>query len=177
MKRIYAAFIVIILLAVGVGAATYALLSDTAKVDGITLATGNADIQISDDSLNFVEDYPVSDSITGLVPGYQSPTINFHLKNNGTVDLHVTVRLTHADDDWAALKDNVYIHVISADTGIDHDFTLAQWNSTDRDLGNLSVGSTAEYSVDVHVPSSVGNEIANKQINNVTFIVTGTQIL
>lgn len=178
--------------AVGIaGGAAFALLSDTVSVSGLSLAAGNADLQIEHSNGG---NYNVG--LTGLFPGegwsngikVAQPT--FSNVSLSPIDLDLTMRLTTASGDWDVLKHAVEVYVKRLDnagtpTGW---ITLNQLNSGEVALpGPLTKGDT-EYEVYIRVPYQyqdhysangydyiVGNEIAGKSITNVTIVVTGTQ--
>ncbi len=177
MKRIYAGFMIVILLAAGVGAATYAFLFDNATVEGISISTGNADIQIWDGS-EYKDYWFVGAALNGLYPG-ASEIVDAKLKNASTSDipLKVSLQLTSAGGDWGALKDAIKIKVAdNTNTTVYLNKTLSELNSQAWDFGpDIPFGGDQEYKITVYIPDSFGNEIKNKTINPVQFVITGTQ--
>lgn len=175
MTKILASALVVVALGAVVVNGTLALFTDTATVNGITLAAGNADLQISGDGVNFVDNWNLNQSLTGLYPGF-SAEFEFWLKNNSSaaIVLDVTGKLTTAGGDWNAFKDVVTLTIVGVPgaTG-----TLADWNAAPVLFATLAQGEQEEFTLEVSVDEDAGNELAGKSITNVTFQLVGTQVV
>jgi hypothetical protein len=169
MKKIILSILAIVALVGVVGGAAYAQFTTTADINGITISAGNAGLKITLPSDTLVLDK--------IHPGY-SQTFDITIENTSEspIGLDLTGQLTSAPGDWSFLKDNVRIRLTdnyADDTGA---LSLDQWNTAPRSFGStLSNADTRTYHITVSVPFSVGNDIADKEIHDVTFVVTGTQ--
>lgn len=178
----------VLTISISVGTA-YALFSTTASVSGITIAAGNAGLEIGTDGSSYWPDYNFSGSFFDkLYPGVNIFGPQFLIKNtsDANVDLALFAQLKDGDaiespsGSWAALKDQIYI-------GFDYyegtqwktagTATLANWNSPGYALegGALAHGDQRWYRIHVTIPSGADNSIANKGLTNVKFTFTGTQ--
>jgi hypothetical protein len=195
MKRIALSLMTIAAVAVMATSATSAYFSDQIEVRGITFSAGNADLNITDDSGTPIG----SDSIkistllgnnvwpAAMYPGF-SDWGQVNLSNNSTanIKLDVTGKLTAADG-WndSRLKEAIYIRVVDKDTTVVlQDYhNLIWWNAADRLLvDDLTIGSLEKIKIEIKVATNyasdgtpVGNEVANKALTNIKFVLTGTQ--
>ena len=186
-----------IALTVGVVSGTaYALFSDTVQVNGITLATGNADLRVSQ---NYMGPYSESLSFHGLFehdkmyPGYGQAgdkCTTFWLENVSTADIALTLSAQLPNGgvtenpvgSWDALKNVVQVGLDDGDPSSPMVWrTLAEWNASpggfDGQIPHQFVfpGNPKLAKICVKV-GDAGNEIANKGLTNVTFDITGTQV-
>lgn len=195
MKKIYLSILSIVATIGIVSGAAYALFTDTVTVSGLTVSTGNADLQINVENSNAYTNYKDSIDLAtyglnNLFPGAKGDEL-FYLRNisNGAFYLRPSVRLTAAGGDWNALKDIIEINITDTD---DSNYswgwrTLAWWNSEDRTISNtpgiapesnptVDPENSHRYKVEVRIPSSADNTISGKTLSNVTFVITGTQV-
>ena len=199
MKKIILSVLAIALTVGVVSGTAYALFFDTVQVSGITLATGNADLQVAKASglLGLTQgtygdsmDFGGTFEDDKMFPGWGTTLPKcalFWLKNNSDspISLNLTAQLPDGGvtedvlGSWNALKDVVEIGL--DDTLIGPPIvwnTLAQWNSSASSFdGNLIKGVPKMMNICVRVPTSAGNEIAGKKLSNVTFNITGTQVV
>lgn len=99
IKKIVTSLVTLIVLAVGLTGATFALFSDTASFSGNTFTTGTADLLISSDD-NVAPDGPdgYEPSITGvdigsIFPGFSTDKV-FWLKNDSNADISMVTTAT-----------------------------------------------------------------------------------
>ena len=177
-----------IALTVGVVSGTaYALFSDTVNVAGITMSSGNADLEVYDGGTltpiaTWVSSLNSSGKLQKLYPGWKDYTVmDFENKSLSVIGLNLKAQLTSAGGDWGALKDKIWVAV--SDTGNGQNFptsgwhTLAEWNAAPISFGTiLASGEKKPYKVFLQILGSVGNEIADKSLSNVTIVFTGTQV-
>ncbi len=100
--------------------------------------------------------------------------------------MNLSARLTSAGGEWGALKDAIQMRICVYDTTPGHHCTeaqatgwgtLAYWNANNVALPGspLIQGTEVHYTMEFNIPSSYGNEIAGKDIKDMSFEVTGTQ--
>jgi hypothetical protein len=185
MKKILISMLAIAITIGAVTSSAYALFSDTVKVAGVTITSGNADLELYDGGTDiklqsFVSALNTSGALKNLYPGFKDYTeIDFENKSTADINLNLKGQLTAASGDWGYLKDKIWI-AVSKD-GDENHFptsgwkTLAEWNTQPISFGT-ALGKTREkYNFFIVVSESAGNEIASKGIYNVTFEFTGTQ--
>ncbi len=180
MKKIIMSLMAIAMTVGVVSSAAYALFSDTATVNGITIATGNADLRVSGTSSGFQNNWNVGLNLTGIYPGYTASAPIF-LENNSSSDipLEVKARLTAANN-WPNLSGDVQMRVVDVDSSeFTSWYTLAQWNATERSLPGDPIAHTdaREYIIEMRVPSTANNSIAGQTLSNITFTLTATQVV
>ncbi|MFH0772757.1 MAG: hypothetical protein V1922_00380 [bacterium] len=188
MNKIIAGFIGLLMVTAVVGGTAYALFFSTATVSGVTFATGNADLLVSANGINYSQDYNFAGTFfTGLYPTQDVVGSQFSLKNNSTANiaLDLVAQLNggapelHSGFSWDALKDVIYV-------GFDYyngtwntatqRHTLNQWFTSSYALegGNLPFGTSRWYRMHVSV-ANAGNEIADQGLTSTVFTFTGTQ--
>jgi len=194
MKKIYLSIMAIVLTVGLVSGATYALFSDTVTISGLTVTAGNADLQINLTTNNtnegFVNNWSTPLSYNDLYPGFEGNG-DFWLRNisDSNISLRPVARLTSAGGDWTALKDKIQLRVTDLTNG-SYSWgwqTLAWWNSEARTLTDtngilaealdLNTAFSHDFKIEVKVLESAGNEIADKNLTNITFEIVATQIL
>lgn len=193
MKKIYLSILSIVATVGIVSGAAYALFSDTVTVSGLTVSTGNADLQINVMDTNLPDYYKDSISssdlggftIPSLYPGFRNDE-KFWLRNNSTTGFYLrpSVKLTSPGGNWDALKDVIEIKITDITDPAKYSWEwrpLSWWNSEDRTISNtpgLANGNdnAHQYQIEVRIPSSADNTIKNKNLSNVTFVITGTQV-
>lgn len=179
MKKIITGFLGILMVTAVVGGSAYALFSSTATVSGIAINTGSASLLVGDNS-TMTDDWDLSGfSVDNIYPGFQDDDY-FYLENASTspIDLTVTGQFTSYSGNWNALKDVIQIRVVRTDNSAATSWrTLADWQAGPVTIpgGEIAYGDTEQYQVMMRVPSSAGNEIANKSLSNMTFTFVGTQ--
>lgn len=186
MKKIIGSLVALVVTVGVVATAAYALFSDTVTVSGLTITTGNADLQISFNNSTWEEDHDFTTEgilADAVYPGYESPTVPFWLRNNSLsdIDLGVFSKLVdwtvNASGDWSALRGVVEVRVRNTTVGAGTGWqTLQAWNATGFTLpGVLSPDEVNAYEIQLRVSSAAGNEISERGLTNVTFDITGTQ--
>lgn len=184
MKKIIMSLMAIGLTVGVVSSAAYALFSDTATVNGITLSTGNADLLVSDGTGGFVQSVDLSAFDAALANLYPSLDDWTYLPIKNASQSHIAMTVTGklttfpAGADWEALKNVIYIKVTGG--GVDTGWkTLQQWASAEIPLTNaagIAHNTEMQLRVDFLVDQNATNSIANKQLTNMAFTLTGTQI-
>ena len=198
MKKIYLSILAIVATVGIVSGAAYALFSDTVTVSGLTVSTGNADLELNYSGDNADEHYSPDDNIIisyivdGLYPGFED-NANFHLRNISDSDFYLRpkIKLTNAGTDWATLKDVIQIKI--TDKGTDNTGTyswgwqnLSWWNTEHRTISdNPGIQNETNsddtlyahnYKIEVKVLESAGNSISGKTLSNVTFEIVADQV-
>jgi hypothetical protein len=186
MKKILFPLVSIFAVVALVAGVAYAQFNDTVAVNGMTFATGDNDLKISLNNVDYADEVPLEDQTSllfeSLYPGYTSNGMNFWLQNNAIVDYTITGKLTNefTQADWTALRYVVLVGI--ADDGnepvTDDYHSLYDWKNTGYQLPSnpLTAGHTRRYRMFVRVPTTVGNEIANKKLEGMRFEFTGTQV-
>lgn len=192
MKKIILSVLSIFLTIGLVGGTAYALFTDNAEIQGVTITSGNADLQFELGGYNGIElSYwetlnlsSFSSSIPRLYPGFQTQG-ELWLRNNSAsiFPLSVFGKLTSAGGDWVALSDKIEI-AINAHSGFGSGstdwHTLAEWNSTGfalpTNVPHKTINSHWGYDVYLKVKADAGNEISGKTLSNIVFTLTGTQL-
>ncbi|MBU1117592.1 hypothetical protein KKD37_01360 [Patescibacteria group bacterium] len=172
MKKIIISLLTIVFVLGIVTSAAYALFSNTAKVEGITITTGSALLTVDGASGTI----NVNKTYSGFYPGFADyAKVTLANVSTAPITLGLTLQLTSAGGDWAALKDAFQARIID-DAGVDKTGwkTFSELNASPVYFGSLAVGSR-EYKAEVRIPSSFGNSIAGKSLTNVTLTLTGTQ--
>lgn len=194
MRKIFSGLLGIMLVTAVVGGTAYALFSDKVTIGGTVLGTATPGLFVSLDDEGdegWGDSVNVGDTFANLLPGeYDWGELWIWNNSDGTtdkLDMDLRAKLTAAGGDWEALKNAVQLRVCvySADADYHCDttqatpfYTLADWNAAARQLlpTPLIQGAKQHYTVVFYIPSSYGNEIANKQITGMAFEVTGTQV-
>lgn len=189
MKKILTGILGIVLVASVVSASAYALFSSQAKVSGVTIASGNATLKIgaggggvttSDLGLYGIPFPKLYPGVSGELPQinlYNESTADFNLKVKGQI-----TSLGNTSGNVNGLLDNVQVRVRNIGSGaVTPWLTLRQWRDEARDLpGTIPPGvyglNKGEFVIELRVPASVGNEIANTTLQNMVITLTGTQV-
>ncbi|MDD2482783.1 MAG: hypothetical protein PHE32_03845 [Candidatus Shapirobacteria bacterium] len=189
MKKIFMSILAIALTIGAVSGTAYALFSDTVDVAGITMTSGNANLEIYDSGTNqtkkiatwITESLNPSGKLSNLYPGFKDYTkMDFKNESASAIGLDLKAQLTSAGGDWGYLKDKIYMTIKDTYTigsfPTEGWYTLEQLNSSPRAFGiTLAHKEVKTYYVFVKILDSVGNEIAGKSLSNVSFVFTGTQ--
>jgi hypothetical protein len=186
MKKIILSILAIALTVGAVSGTAYALFSSTIQAQGITMTSGNANLQVADNGTNtLISDWHFSDflssRLTNLYPGKLDYTeLNFTDQSASAIDLNLAVQLTSVGGDWGILYNKIEMAI--SDTGDSFTpptsgwATLDYWYNEPRSFGSTLVkGTPKQYKVFIRVKNDAGNEIAGKYLNNVTLTFTGTQ--
>ncbi len=164
--------------------ATYAFFTDQATSTGNTFSTGNANLQIGQDTgdentVAFGDSYLAPD-YSDLTPGFTSNS-DFWLRNtsSGTISLNILADLTvtaetPGSDATDNLKDNLLISW-NCDTDDDgslgnntpsSEFSVNQWaTGGNADLGTIAPNNAIFCRMTARVPSSATNEIAGDSLS------------
>lgn len=194
MKKILLGIVGVIMTVGLVSGAAYALFSDTVEVKGISIASGNADLQMKvgnsyEDSVDLTA---FSSWTSGLYPG-KADWGSFVLRNNSTSDigLKLSMKLTAADGNWNSnnLKKVVEFYIADDSSKPSHAYTswytLEEWNAADRPF-NVTLAQNEEKTFRIYYRvrttykdsgNPVGNEVAGKSVTGIKFLITGTQAL
>lgn len=176
MKKIISGILGILMVTAVVGGTAYALFTDKATVNGISITAGTAKLLVNGkDNINAA----IGETV---FPGYFEEA-DFTLENVSTVgvDMNVSARLISANG-WATspdLRDSVQVR-IGTGGNFGAWYTLQEWNDSARSLigGELvAQDGPRTYTVQMRVLSSVGNEIFGEALTNITYELTGTQVL
>lgn len=190
MRKILSGMLGIVMTAAVVGGVAYAAFTTQATVEGISIASGDASLQVYD-GFNYTPNWDTGLDLTGVFPGYTENTI-LQVKNMETsvVSLNVTAKLTSALSGWGG--DLTYATLVDvqldSDPGEHTGFkSLAAWNAGEVTLpgGALAPSEVRDYRVVVQIGptyldgpligNAVGNEILGESITGITFTLTGTQ--
>lgn len=183
MKKIFPSFLIIALIICSVTSLAYTLFSSQANVSGLTFSTGNADLQISSDSLNWGNTLTLAPSYTNMMPGFSNSQV-FFLKNNSLSNINLKIFNKLIDNNgtanslaWSIIGDkiNVAFQKYNGSAWVDiNSNSLAQWKENAFDIDNLSVGATQKYQMTVTLVG-IGNTDAGQTISDLSFQLTGTQ--
>ena len=203
MNKIFAGILGLMLVVGVTSSAAYAVFTDKATVAGVTFATGDANLKISEGAGWQLDINPTNKFLfTKLFPGYGvngydskygERFIPFYLKNDSTSPIGLTVKaqMTSVSDatgksgSWNLLKDAVSVYVqyynSSTSTWVTaigwH--TLADWYTTGFTFSGGAIGQTEQrdYRFWVKVDPTATDTISGKEINNIVFTFTGEQAL
>lgn len=190
MKRILFSLIMIAVTVGIVTASAYALFSDTANVQGVTINSGNADLKINGDQ-SFTASSWFTDSVyPGWIGGQK-----FYLGNSSSsnISLDLTAKLTSASGNWGELKDKINVALVEYGSSSDADAAIAaknpglaatantgwvsfsDWNSSARAIGTkLEKNKTHYFVFWGTIANTVGNDISGKSVNS-NWVITGNQ--
>lgn len=186
MKKIYTSILAIVLAVGLVSGAAYALFSDTVTVSGLTVSTGNADLQINvGDGWEESHDFLNNILADQVFPGYESPTVNFSLLNNSSslINLNTVATLKSwvvgKSGDWTALRSVVEIRIRNTTDSVGTGWqTLEAWNAPGFTIpGTLSPAESNDYEIQLRVSDAAENEISDRAITDMVFDIVGTQSL
>lgn len=202
MKKIIISVLAIVLTMGAVTGTAYALFSDNATIQGVTINSGNAalrfDVSTSGPGLDGGPTLNLSSfTIPKIYPGFaQNGSLWLMNLSQSNIALHVTGRLTSATTWDPTLAGKIYLNVVAKNgygagpytpTGSPTAYetgwqSLATWNTTDiafpTDIPHDMVSHNNHWGYDVYmaVDSNADNSIANKTLGGVVFTLTGTQV-
>lgn len=175
MKAVFVAMLLVGLMAVGVGAGTWAYFSDTETSSGNYIAAGTLELKLGDGGSNWYDDPDIpSYTINDVYPGW-SDWVDFYAKNFGSIDGDLYMKVTYTESggdnpeaegtpDDAVLDDNLYVAVY-VDGVLQDNQTLSWWQSQGYySLGDLAAGNMAHIKIEVYIPTTVGNEIQGDSV-------------
>ncbi|MCL5784255.1 MAG: hypothetical protein M1142_02790 [Patescibacteria group bacterium] len=195
MGKIISGLLGLVMVVAVVSGTAYAVFSDQVQVSGVTLSTGNADLQIWDGD-GWQESLSSALFTGNTYPGWQQGQY-FALQNNSAsnIGLDVTARLTSAPSgNWGLLSPIVQVAVVQYDSqaaalaavaannpglgGVDASTgwqTLAAWNASPIAIStNLLKGAQGDFVIWGKIPSDAGNSIANQSLTT-DWVLIGTQ--
>jgi hypothetical protein len=189
MKKILISMLAIAITIGAVTSSAYALFSDTVKVAGVTITSGNADLKITDvgtDTLVSSWQYAngLSSDLSNLYPGKVDGTwMKFTNQSKSEINLDLSAQITTYGGNWNDLYNKIQLAILDKTHSINsnpptesewHD--LSYWYASPRSFGSvLNSGKDEEYRLFMRVKGIAGNEIAGKYLNNLTLTFTGTQ--
>lgn len=160
-----------------VGTSAYALLTANVDISGVNIVSETALLQINTPG-GFNTTYAVNQTLN-VYPGFVSGPHTATLRNASPtgINLKPSVQLTAATGDWDALKDKISIKIDDGATPVTK--TLAELNAAPVELPGAVIlsGADRDYLITITVDPTAGNEIAGKSLTNVTFALTGTQVV
>lgn len=198
MKKIISGILGIVLVASVVSATAYALFSSNATITGVTVTAGNANLMVGNATPEHAKTITSATPIANLYPGIYitkdvpgNDPINLYNTSTSPISLKVKSQITSWQSnggDWNALADSLQIRVINVTNpgspvnGAWH--TLREWHDVGYDLpGDPLPQATAtpysgkgSFEMEFYIDASVGNEIANADLSNMTITMTGTQV-
>lgn len=201
MRRILASLLVMVTLGGVVASGTLAVFTDTATIAGVSVNSSTADLKIGDDTedhadnLNGPFNLPFN-FYPGLFVQWNTPgnePLNLYNVSTGNFSLSIFAQITHWEStqgNWSALANAVQVRVVNVTDTLNPVFggwhTLQEWHDTGFQLpgapipvANPSIlfSGKGSYGLELYIDSSVGNEIAGANLNNMTITFTGTQVL
>jgi hypothetical protein len=199
MNKIYSGIIAIVAVVAVVAGSAYAAFSSQVTVNGITLGTTTAGLQIKlgaepDSQYRTDANMEAAFQLAPLSPGQMSTPGVFKLRNSGTVDVDLSAQITHAEGDWNTLKD-VMQGITCLDSVASHSggiatacptggagttgwHTLSDWNTAPIALpGSPWVhGQDSDYYVSFYkLDGGLDNSYSGKSITNMQITIGGTQ--
>lgn len=186
MKKIFMSILAIALTIGAVSGTAYALFSDTASVAGISISSGNANLEIYDGGTttpiaNLIS--ALNGALKNLYPGFTDyTTIKLANESTSNIGLDLKVQLTNVGGDWSSLYNQVQLAIVpkgehnNVNPPEDAHFAdLNHWSDAARAFGTtVDYNTFAEYNVFIKVKSAAGNEIAQKALSG-NLVFTGTQ--
>ena len=190
MKKIFSGLLGLFLV-IGIVAGTgYALFSSKVGITGMVLGTSTPLLQASINNSAWSSTLPMGNNpmFQLLVPG-KYDWGEFYLQNasNGGLKFNLTGKITAAQGDWGLLSNVVQMRVCVYDTdpnilhcGAQNTGwkTLTQWNAGEVVLpgGALNASEVRHLAINLYLDSDAGNGYIGKQISDISFDITGTQI-
>jgi len=201
MKKIIISVLAIVLTMGAVTGTAYALFSDTATIQGVTINSGNAALRFDvAPTLPAVDGGPTLNlsgfPLSGLYPGFsQSGALWLMNLSQSNIALRVTGKLTSAATWDPTLANAIWVNVVDRNGyGVGPGYvvtgsttahetgwqSLTTWNTTDIAFPSIIPRTMPSghygYDVYVKVDPSADNTIANKTLGGVVFTLTGTQV-
>ena len=132
MKKTILILLMLVLTGAGLGTAAYALFKDEAQVKGVSISTGDANLQIAmgsgwEDEHNFNNDL-----FQNMYPGF-STGHSFKLKNvsQSDISLNINSQISQKSGNWGSLKNLLLMALIEYDSEAN-----AQLDLADQTAGN-----------------------------------------
>lgn len=159
-----------------VGGVTFANFTSTASLTDNNLSTASSALTISTDGTNFASTEP-GFNVTDYVPG-TTISAPFHLRNEGGVDLAVTVNVPSLGSE-AGIVDNAQVPVVVTDNNNANatvfNTTLAALLAGQVPTGvTLTPNQTVDWTASLNIPSSNFTG-SSANISNFNIVFTGTQ--
>lgn len=149
-----------------VSGSAFAAFNTTATATGSTFSSGNNNLLISSDSINFLNTISSPFQGTKITPGY-TKSFNFSLKNdntNSTDDLNVTASFKNGTGD-SGLEGVLSTQFSCTDSNgatTPSAFSVASMLTGSVALGKINSGETATCTLTVSLPASADNTVAGK---------------
>lgn len=185
MKKIFPSLLLIALVVVSVTASAFALFSSTARVNGLTFSTGNADLQISTDASTWSTTVSLPSLYENMAPGFTSSQ-DLYLKNvsQSNIGLGIFTKLVDSSPTanqtaWGVIgsKINVSFQKLVGSTWTDiASGTLSNWKDTGFALDSLAFNNSQNYRLLVSL-NGVENSDASQSLSGLSFQFVGTQLL
>lgn len=142
----------------------YAAFVAQAQSTGNTFSTGVADLQISSDNVTYGANIPAFFSGSGFFPG-DSRNYTFYLKNNSAsgVTLNVDAAFTNGSGD-GALQNALMTDFACNNTADPAAFSVSSMLGGSVDLGDIPSGGVVVCTLNVSLPTSADNSVANKTV-------------
>jgi predicted ribosomally synthesized peptide with SipW-like signal peptide len=169
MKKILKSLFLVFFLIALVAGATRAVWTDQASITNNAFTSGNADLDLWDG--NSYEDTISTFIADNIYPGWikDSP---FWAKNTSTaaIPLAVTVGLSSLGGN-TVMKDNIKLKFSwNSGANVTTEQSLQWWKENIRSLGSLNQNEERLYTAHFRLPTSVGNELQNKNVNFVVLL-------
>ncbi len=200
MSKILSGFIGLFLVVGVVAGVGYALFTDTASIQGVTIGTATPGLQIchhkdnvADPAIGCGESIPFPDDnpFGPLVPG-GGDYAEFHLKNlsdgmdGDPLNLAIVAQITTAGGNWNLLKDAIEMRFCEDDPVEQSHacvpgtqtpwYTLSEWNTQARKVTTLNQGDETKFLVHLRMGSQYDNTYSEKEISDMNIVFTGTQL-
>jgi hypothetical protein len=184
MKKIISSFLVIALIVCSITVSAYALFSSTATVSGLTFSTGSANLQISNDGINWSNNLDSSPIYKNMNSDF-SASQEFYLKNSSLSDIFLGISVQLIDTTpgenlaaWNIIGDKINLTFQREDDdGTFTDIvtkTLSQWRDTGLEIDSLNFDTSHKYQMSVTTNNVSDNE-AGKTLSNLSLRLTGVQ--
>lgn len=199
MTRILSSVLVVVTLAGVVASGTLALFSDSASINGVTIASGSADLKIGNGTPQHADNLPGPfPAFNGLFPGFSvtrltpgNEPLNLYNVSSAPINLKVRAQITSwnsTQGNWQALATATYVRVVNVTdplNPVEGDYhTLLEWHDSGFDLPGaplpqadplVNYSGKGAFQLEILVDVNAGNEIANADLSNMTITFTGTQ--
>lgn len=146
------------------GGTAFAAFVSTATATGNTFSTGNADLQISTNAVDYGPSISNFFSGTDIFPG-DSRTYTFYLKNNSADNLTLNIDASFTDGSGDTTLQDALITDFACDNGADPAaFSVTSMLGGSVDLGNLNSGAAMTCTLTVSLPASADDSVAGQTI-------------
>ena len=156
---------------------TFAQLNDSSTLEDNSLTSATAGLLInSDDGKNFAET-DKGFAFQELAPGKESERHEFWLKNDGELNLDVTVYATNSDSDGIINYDKVWFCFEKANTTDEECHTYNQMMDSFNDLPGNSLQQSGNQKYEVYIKVDQDHPGSGFSVEPFDLVFTGEQVI